>query len=52
MTIFVAWFWPIENFLAAAGVRSKVHRMIWVIDLRFVVPILILFLLLNQIGII
>lgn len=52
MTIFVGWFWPLDKFLEEAGVESRAFRLFWVIDIKFFVPLVIVVLLLNQMGIV
>ncbi len=51
MTVFVGWFWPFQKFLDEARIGPGVLRTLWIIDIKFVVPLVIVVLLLRQIGV-
>jgi len=52
MTLFAGWFWPLDNFFVEAGVRSKKLRAWWGFNIKFVVPLIIVFVWLSQLGLV
>jgi NSS family neurotransmitter:Na+ symporter len=51
MTLFVGWVWGVPNFARAAGIGSHSARLVWSFLIKFLIPLIIVLVGLNELGI-
>ncbi len=51
MTIFVGWFWGIDNLAREAVIKTEGTKKLWAFLLKFLAPIIIIVLALNLFGV-
>ncbi|HHY99548.1 MAG TPA: sodium-dependent transporter [Tissierellia bacterium] len=52
MTIFVGWFWGIDNFSKEVAIEKESNKKLWAFLLKFLAPIIIIVLALNLFGVV